>query len=128
MVFWLSSWGPNLPKIVQNHPSETLPKSTQNSPLTSPNHPQETRHHTPRQPRHDTHLHSGHGVGKCAPRPPAARPPWRAFSHPMAAVEVCVVAWLAWGVVAGFLGVVWGGSGAVWGRFGHVLEGSYLAI
>ena len=68
MVFWLSSWGPNWPKIDQNHPSETLPKSTQNSPRTTPNHPQKTRHHTPRQPRHDTHLHSGHGVGKWAPR------------------------------------------------------------
>ena len=42
-------------------------------------------------------------------------PPWRSFSQPMAAVEVCVVAWLAWGVVAGLLGVVWGGSGAVSG-------------
>ena len=46
----------------------------------------------------------------------------------MAAVEVCVVAWLAWGVVAGLLGVVYGGSGTVWGRFGNVLEGGYLAI
>ena len=38
----------------------------------------------------------------------------------MAAVEVCVVAWLTWGVVAGLLGVVWGGSGAVWGLIGSV--------
>ena len=34
----------------------------------------------------------------------------------MAAVEVRVVAWLAWGVVAGLLGVVGGDSGAFWGR------------
>ena len=39
----------------------------------------------------------------------------------MAAVEVCVVAWLAWVVVAGLLGVVWGGSGLVLGRFAHDL-------
>ena len=44
---------------------------------------------------------------------PAARPPWRTFSDPMAVVEVCVVAWLAWGVVSGLLGLVWGGSGLV---------------
>ena len=33
----------------------------------------------------------------------------------MAAVEVCVVAWLAWRVVAGLLGVVWAGSVLVLG-------------
>ena len=37
-----------------------------------------------------------------------------AFSHPMAAVEVRVMAWLAWAVVADLLGIVWGGSGSVW--------------
>ena len=36
----------------------------------------------------------------------------------MAAVEVCVVAWLAWGVVAGLLVVVWGGLG----RFGLICK------
>jgi hypothetical protein len=34
----------------------------------------------------------------------------------MAAVKVCVVAWLAEGVVAGHFGVAWGGSGAVSAR------------
>jgi hypothetical protein len=38
----------------------------------------------------------------------------------MAAVEVCVVVWLALGVVAGLLGVAWSGSGAVLGRLGKV--------
>ena len=38
--------------------------------------------------------------------------------HPMATVEVCVVAWLAWGVVAGLLGKVWGVSDLVCGLFG----------
>ena len=38
------------------------------------------------------------------------------------AVEECVVAWLACGVVAGLLGVVWVGSGAVLGRFGDAPE------
>ena len=93
-------------------------------PLTTPNHPQETRHHTPRQPRHDTHLHSGHGVGKWAPREAGGGRSGRAFSYPMAAVEVCGVAWLAWGMVAGLLGVVCNGPGTLgsigskaWKRF-----------
>ena len=107
---------------------QNIPKWIQNSSRTIPNHAQKTRHHTPRQPRHDTHLHSGHGVEKCAPRPPAARPPWRAFFYPMAAVEVCVVVSLAWGVVAGLFGVVWGGSGAVLNPFGDVLEGPFGII
>ncbi len=34
----------------------------------------------------------------------------------MAVVEVCVVAWLAWGVVVSLFGMVLGGSGAVLGR------------
>ena len=46
----------------------------------------------------------------------------------MGAVEVRDAAWPASGVVAGLLGVVGGDSGVVWGRFGHVLEGSNLAI
>ena len=33
----------------------------------------------------------------------------------MAAVKVCVVTWLVWGVVVALLGVFWGGSGAVSG-------------
>ena len=113
-LFGRSSWGSIWLKMYQNEPKwpfQNLPKWTQNRPLTTPNHPQETRHHTPRQPRHDTHLHSGHGVGKCAPRGAGGGRSGRAFSHPMAAVEVCVVAWLAWGVVAGLLGVVGGDSG-----------------
>ena len=36
-----------------------------------------------------------------------------------------IVAWLAWGVVAGLLGVVWDDSGAVLGAFGDVLEGAF---
>ena len=60
-------------------------QTTRNSPRSTPNHTQKTRHNTPRQPRHDTHLHIGHGVRKYAPPPPAAGPPWRAFSHLMAA-------------------------------------------
>ena len=47
-------------------------------------------------------------------RPPPA-PRGAHFPSPMDAVEVGVVAWLAWGVVVGLLGMVWGGSGAVWG-------------
>ena len=43
-----------------------------------------------------------------------------AFSPPMAAVEVCVVAWLVWGVVANLLEVVRGCSGLVLGVFGNV--------
>ena len=31
----------------------------------------------------------------------------------MAAVEVCDVAWLAWGVVVGLLGMVWAGLGKI---------------
>ena len=50
------------------------------------------------------------------------------ISHPMAVVEVCVVAWLAWGVVAGLLGVVWNGSGPVLAPFGDVLEGPFWII
>ena len=48
----------------------------------------------------------------------------------MAAVEVCVVAWLAWGVVAGLLGVVWNGLGAVlnFNPFGDVLEGPFWIL
>ena len=46
----------------------------------------------------------------------------------MAAVEVCVVAWLAWGVVAGLLGVVWDGSGPVLGPFGKVLDKPFWTI
>ena len=46
-------------------PFQTIFKWIQNSSRTTPNHPQKPRHHTP---RHDTHLHSGHEVGKCAPR------------------------------------------------------------
>ena len=93
-------------------PFQHIPKWSQNSFRTTPNIPQKTRHHTPRQPRHDTHLHSGHGVGKCAPRWTGGGRSGGEFSHPMAAVEVCVAAWLASGVVAGLLGVAWDGSGA----------------
>ena len=46
----------------------------------------------------------------------------------MAAVEVCVVAWLAWGVVAGLLGLLWAGSGTVLDPFGDVLEGPFRII
>ena len=46
----------------------------------------------------------------------------------MAAVEVCVVAWLAWGVVAGLLGVVWDDSETVLGPFGVVSEEPFYII
>jgi hypothetical protein len=46
--------------------TETLSKPPQTT-------PQKTRQHTPRQRRHDTHLHSGHGMGKRVPRPPAVQ-------------------------------------------------------
>ena len=69
---------------------------------------------------------------KCAPRAAGGGRSGRAFYHPIAAVEVCVVAWLAWGVVAGLLGVVGGDVGVVPGLamfwrghiwpFGHMLE------
>ena len=61
-------------------------------------------------------------MGECAPRGAGGGRWGRVFSHPMADVEVCVVAWLAWGVVAGLWGVVWDGSGAVLGPFGKVLD------
>ena len=76
------------------HPSKTLP----NRPDTALEPPQTTTQKT----RHHTRGAGGGWSGG-------------AFAHPMAAVEVCVVAWLAWGVVAGLLVVVWGGSGAVSG-------------
>ena len=41
----------------------------------------------------------------------------------MAAVDVCVVAWLAWGMVVGLLGNVWGGSVFVWIDFGMFCVG-----
>ena len=63
-----------------------------------------------------THLRSFGFICKHL-EPHRDHPAWRAFSHPMGAVEVCVVAWLAWGVVAGLLGVVWVGSG-FWSCFG----------
>ena len=41
----------------------------------------------------------------------------------MAAVDVCVVAWLAWGMVVGLLGDIWGGSVFVWIDFGMFCVG-----
>ena len=51
--------------------------------------------------------------------------PWHAISPLKADVEVCVVAWLAWGVVAGRSGVFLDGPGLVRKVFGDVLEGCF---
>ena len=92
------------------HPSQTWPNRPQTVPEPAPKDPPPnptpaTRRNTPPQRAWDD---------KISAPSPAARTPWHAFSKTMAAVEVCVVAWLAGGVVAGLLDVVWVGPGLVW--------------
>ena len=113
-------FGVKLIKMIQNGPSKTSP----NGAKTKPEPPQTI----PKRPATTPHAsHATTHTSTAAMGWENARHGWRAagdggaFSHPMAAVEVCVVAWLAWRVVAGLLGV--GGLG--WFRAEVVVPGEH---
>jgi hypothetical protein len=97
---WLQLWLLDESKWPQMTPGG-LPTGSPGGPPGG--HPQDTPGDNPRQPH---------------PTPPAARPPWRACSHPMAAVEVCRgVAGVGCG--GGSFG---GGLGWFGGCFGSIWE------